>query len=40
MLSLLATVPVTFACGWLAYRLVPAAEASREARARAVGEVI
>jgi MFS family permease len=40
MLSLLATVPVTFACGWFAYRLVPAAEASREARARAVGEVI
>ncbi|RZL56481.1 MAG: MFS transporter [Sphingomonas sp.] len=40
MLSLLAVVPVTLGCAVAAYRLVPAAEASREARARAVGEVI
>jgi len=40
MLSLLAVVPVTLACAVAAYRLVPRAEASREARARAVGEVI
>jgi MFS family permease len=40
MLSLLAVVPVTLGCAVAAYRLVPAAEASREARARAVGEAI
>jgi len=40
MLSLLAVVPVTLGCAVAAYRLVPAAEASREARARAVGEII
>ncbi|EZP55357.1 spinster family MFS transporter [Sphingomonas sp. RIT328] len=36
MLSLLAVVPVTVACAVAAYRLVPAAEATREARAAAV----
>ena len=40
MLSLLATVPVTLAAALFAWRLVPAAEASREARARAAGEAI
>jgi MFS family permease len=40
VLSLLATVPIALAAGIAAYRLVPAAEASREARARAMGEVI
>ena len=40
MLSLLAIMPVTLTCAIAAYRLVPAAEASREARARAAGEVI
>ncbi|AIT06150.1 MFS transporter [Sphingomonas taxi] len=40
MLSLLAVVPLTLGCAVAAYRLVPAAEASREARARAVGEVV
>jgi len=40
MLSLLASVPITLVCALLAYKLVPAAEASREARARAAGEVI
>ena len=40
MLSLLASVPLTLAAAIAAYRLVPAAEASREARARAAGEVI
>lgn len=38
MLSLLAVVPVTLTCALLAHRLVPAAEASREARARAARE--
>ena len=40
MLSLLVTVPITLAAAVMAYRLVPAAEASREARARAAGEDI
>jgi len=40
MLSLLATVPVTLAAAVAAWRLVPAAEATREARARAAGEPI
>jgi hypothetical protein len=40
MLSLLAVMPVTLGCAIAAYRLVPKAEASREARARAAGEVI
>lgn len=40
MLSLLVTVPLTLGCAIAAYRLVPAAEATREARARAAGEVI
>lgn len=40
MLSLLATMPITLAAGIAAYRLVPGAEAAREARARAAGEVI
>ncbi|MEH3038134.1 MAG: MFS transporter [Sphingomonas adhaesiva] len=40
MLSLLLTVPVTVAAGIGAYRLVPAAERTREDRARAAGEVI
>jgi len=40
MLSLLATVPVTLAAAIAAWRLVPAAEATREARARAAGEPI
>jgi len=40
MLALLASVPITLAAAIAAYRLVPAAEASREARARAVGEPI
>jgi MFS family permease len=39
MLSLLVSVPITLAAAVAAYRLVPAAEASREARARAAGEV-
>ena len=38
MLSLLVTVPITLGAGIAAFRLVPAAEASREARARAAGE--
>ncbi|WBH17318.1 spinster family MFS transporter [Sphingomonas radiodurans] len=38
MLSLLVTVPITFVAAIAAFRLVPAAEASREARARAAGE--
>ena len=38
MLSLLLSVPLTLACAIAAYRLVPAAEASREARAAAAGE--
>ena len=40
MLSLLAIMPVTLTCALAAYRLGPAAEASREARARAAGEPI
>lgn len=40
MLALLATVPVTVAAGIAAYRLVPAAERTREERARAAGEAI
>jgi MFS family permease len=40
VLSLLLTVPITLAAGIAAYRLVPKAEANREARARAAGEVI
>ncbi|HEU0065647.1 MAG TPA: MFS transporter, partial [Sphingomonas sp.] len=40
VISLLLTVPITLAAAILAYRLVPAAEASREARARAAGEPI
>ena len=40
VLSLLAVAPVTILAGILAYRLVPAAEASREMRARAAGEAI
>ncbi|WP_267396798.1 MULTISPECIES: MFS transporter [unclassified Sphingomonas] len=40
MLSLLVVVPVGLATAIAAYRLVPAAEASREDRARAAGEVI
>lgn len=40
MLSLLLSVPVALGCAIAALKLVPAAEASREARARAAGEVI
>ena len=40
LLSLLAVAPVTIAAGIAAWRLVPAAEASREERARAAGEAI
>jgi MFS family permease len=40
MLSLLLSVPITAIAAIAAIRLVPAAEASREARARAAGEVI
>ncbi len=40
MLSLLFAVPIAVACAIAAIRLVPAAEATREARARAAGEVI
>jgi len=40
MLSLLLTVPITLAAAIAAYRLVPAAEASREDRARAAGEAL
>lgn len=40
MLSLLCAVPITLTAAIAAYRLVPAAERTREARARAVGEVI
>ena len=40
MLSLLAVTPITLACAVAAYRLVPAAEATREARARAAGEAV
>jgi MFS family permease len=40
ILSLFAAAPITIAAGIAAWRLVPAAEASREARARAAGEAI
>lgn len=40
MLALLASVPITVAAGIAAYRLVPAAERTREERARAAGEPI
>jgi MFS family permease len=40
MLSLLGSVPIALAAAIGAYRLVPAAEATREARARAAGEVV
>ncbi|WP_066646672.1 MULTISPECIES: spinster family MFS transporter [Sphingomonas] len=40
VLSMLVVVPVTLTAAILAYRLVPAAEANREARARAAGEAI
>jgi MFS family permease len=40
MLSLLVTVPVALVAAIAAYRLLPAAEASRAERARAAGEVI
>lgn len=40
MISLLAATPISITCLWLAYRRLPAAEASREARARAAGEPI
>ena len=40
VLSLLLTAPITIAAGIAAYRLVPQAEANREARARAAGEPI
>ncbi len=40
VLSLLAAVPVTLTAAIMAYRLVPRAEATREARARAAGEPI
>lgn len=40
MLSILIVSPVTLATAIAAYRLVPAAEASREARARAAGEIV
>ncbi len=40
MLSLLLVVPITLAAAIAAYRLVPAAEATREDRARAAGEPI
>ena len=40
VLSLLAVAPITILAGVFAYRLVPAAETTREARARAAGEAI
>lgn len=40
VLSLLLVAPVTIAAAIAAYRLVPIAEASRDARARAAGEVV
>jgi MFS family permease len=40
VLSLLVVAPITLAAGIAAWRLVPVAEASREARARAAGEII
>ena len=38
ILSLLVVTPITLAAAIFAYRLVPAAEATRVARARAAGE--
>ncbi len=40
VLSLLMVAPISIGAAIMAYRLVPAAEATREARARAAGEVI
>ena len=40
VLTMLVTVPITLAAAIMAFRLVPTAEANREARARAAGEVI
>jgi MFS family permease len=40
VLSLLLTAPITIGAAIAAYRLVPRAEANREARARAAGEAI
>ncbi|MEN3749395.1 MFS transporter [Sphingomonas sp. HF-S3] len=40
VLSLLVTVPIALAAGIAAYRLVPLAEATREARAQKAGEAI
>ena len=40
MLALLISVPITLAAAIAAYRLVTAAEATREARARAAGEAV
>ncbi|MFM9828022.1 MAG: spinster family MFS transporter [Sphingomonas sp.] len=40
VISLLATMPITLTAAIMAYRLVPKAEATREARARAAGELI
>ncbi|WP_439534198.1 spinster family MFS transporter [Polymorphobacter sp.] len=40
VLALLFMAPVTLACLWLVYRSLPAAEASRIARAQAAGEII
>ena len=40
MISLLAVTPITLAAALIAWRLVPAAEATREARARLAGEDI
>ncbi len=40
VLATLLTAPIAIAAGLLAFRLVPAAEANREARARAAGEAI
>jgi MFS family permease len=40
VISVLVAAPVTLACLWLVYRTLPAAEASRVARARAVGEIV
>ena len=40
VLSMLVVVPATLFAAIMAYRLVPAAEANREARARAAGEII
>ncbi len=40
MLSLLLSVPITLAAGLVAYRRFPAAERTREKRARSAGEPI